>query len=71
MFVGVVYRNTRKITKHVSIERSFPHFYCFKLNKLVHKTRHRNHLKPPRNEKYKHETMLSKHVWNLKNKNRQ
>ena len=32
---------------------------------------YRNHLKFPRNEKYKHETMLSKHVWNLKNENRQ
>ena len=32
------------------------------------KTRYRNHLKPLRNEKYKHETELSKHVWNLKKK---
>ena len=31
------------------------------------KTRYRNHLKSLRNEKYKHETELSKHVWNLKN----
>ena len=30
------------------------------------KTRYRNHLKSLRNEKYKHETELSKHVWNLK-----
>ena len=32
------------------------------------KTRYRNHLKSLRNEKYKHETELSKHVWNLKKK---
>ena len=30
------------------------------------KTRYTNHLKSLRNEKYKHETELSKHVWNLK-----
>ena len=30
------------------------------------KTRYRNHLKSLRNEKYKHETELSIHVWNLK-----
>ncbi|KAK2565230.1 hypothetical protein P5673_011174 [Acropora cervicornis] len=35
------------------------------------KTRYRNHLKSLRNEKYKHETELSKHVWNLKKENRQ
>ena len=33
------------------------------------KTRYRNHLKSLRNEKYKPETELSKHVWNLKKKN--
>ena len=35
------------------------------------KTRYRNHLKSLRNEKYKHETELSKHIWNLKKENRQ
>ena len=35
------------------------------------KTRYRNHLKSERSEKYKHETELSKHVWNLKKENRQ
>ena len=35
------------------------------------KTRYRNHLKSLRNEKYKHETELSKHVWNLEKENRQ
>ena len=35
------------------------------------KTRYRNHLKSLRNEKYKNETELSKHVWNLKRENRQ
>ena len=35
------------------------------------KTRYRNHLKSLRNEKCKHETGLSKHVWNLKKENRQ
>ena len=35
------------------------------------KTRYRKHLKPLHNEKYKHETELSKHVWNLKKENRQ
>ena len=30
------------------------------------KARYRNHLKSLRNEKYKHETELSKHAWNLK-----
>ena len=35
------------------------------------KTRYRNHLKSLRNEKYKHETELSKHTWNLKKENRQ
>ena len=35
------------------------------------KTRYRNHLKSLRNEKYKHETELSKQVWNLKKENRQ
>ena len=35
------------------------------------KTRYRNHLKSLRNEKYKHETELSKHAWNLKKENRQ
>lgn len=34
------------------------------------KTRYRNHLKSVRNEKYKHETELSKQVWNLKKENR-
>ena len=67
-FVCFVYRNTRKITKHVSIERELPHFYCFKLHKLIHKTRYRNHLKSQRIEKEKHETKLSKHVWNQKRK---
>ena len=33
------------------------------------KTRYRNYLKSLRNEKYKHETELSKHVWNLKKEN--
>ena len=32
------------------------------------KTRYRNHLKSLRNEKYKQQTELSKHVWNLKRK---
>ena len=35
------------------------------------KTRYRNHLKSLHNEKSKHETELSKHVWNLKKGNRQ
>ena len=35
------------------------------------KTRYRNHLKSLRNEKYKHETELSKHVCNLKKENQQ
>ena len=35
------------------------------------KTRYRNHLKFLRNKKYKPETELSKHVWNLKKENRQ
>ena len=65
-FVCFIYRNTRKITKHVSIER-----YGFKLHKFIHKTRCRNHLKSLRNENYKRETKLSKHIWNLKNENRQ
>ena len=44
------------MTKHVSIERELPHFYCFKLHKLIHKTRYRNHLlKSQRIEKDKHE----------------
>ena len=30
-----------------------------------------NHLKPLRNEKYKHETELFDHVWNLKKGNQQ
>ena len=35
------------------------------------KARYRNDLKSLRNEKCKHETELSKHVWNLKKENRQ
>ena len=34
-------------------------------------TRYRNHLKSLRNEKYKHETELSKHLWNLEREHQQ